>query len=335
MKLLRPATILLLVCLVATSTNAQYQPQQNYQPRQYQPQQHQPQQPQQQPVQYQPAQGQPVQQIQPGQVQPGQVQPGQGFVPQGFQLNQVEQTYLDQVLDQWEKQSSQVSTFYCKFTRLAYDPVFGPGASQHKHEESGVVSYQKPDKGSFQIKKVKAWDAAKQEYLENPNIIGEHWVCDGKSVFEYKNEQKLLVERPIPPNMQGKSIVDGPLPFLFGAEAAKLKARYWMRIDHRSEENQIRLVAAPKRQSDAMNYRFVELMLDKQKMLPVAMQVHLPNQSRAVYTFDIAGAKVNNRINQLWNQMFQTPRTPLGWKKVVEDPTTQQMAQPNQGAALR
>ncbi len=295
---------------------AQYQPQPNYQqPRQ--------------PRQYQPAPQQ-----QPAVQQPGPAQ-GQPFVPQGFNLNQIEQTYLDQVLDQWEKQSSQVSTFYCEFTRLAYDPVFGPGATKHKLEESGELSYQKPDKGSFKIKKVKAWDAAQQDYIENPNIVGEHWVCDGKSVFEYKNEQKLLVERPIPPEMQGKSIVDGPLPFLFGAEADKLKKRYWMRIDHRSAENEIRLVATPKRQSDAMNYRMVELMLDKQKMLPIAMQVHMPNDSRAVYTFDIADAKVNNRLNQLWNQMFQTPRTPFGWKKIVEQPQAQQMAQPNQGAALR
>ena len=55
-------------------------------------------------------------------------------------------------------------------------------------------------------------------------------MCDGKSVFEYRHQDKHLVERPIPKELQGQSIVDGPLPFLFGAEAAKLKARYWLRI---------------------------------------------------------------------------------------------------------
>ncbi len=253
----------------------------------------------------------------------------QAFVPEGFKLNTIEQTFLNQVLDQWEQQSGQIQTFHCDFTRLVYDPVFGPGKDQYKNDESGELSYQQPDKGSFQINEVKAWDAKSKQYLVNPNIIGERWVCDGKSVFEYKTEQKLLVERPIPPEMQGKSIVDGPLPFLFGAEAEKLKKRYWMRIDHRSAKNQIRIVAAPKRQTDAANYRYVELMLDKDRMLPIAMQVHNPDQSRTVYTFDLAGAQINSRMTQLWNQLFQSPRTPFGWTRQVESPPAQQMAQPS------
>ena len=65
---------------------------------------------------------------------------------------------------------------------------------------------------------------AKGDWVKQTDAIGEHWVCDGKSVFEYRHDQKQLVERPIPPQLQGKAIVDGPLPFLFGAEAAKLKA---------------------------------------------------------------------------------------------------------------
>lgn len=256
------------------------------------------------------------------------IAPQQPFVPQGYKLNTIEQTFLNQVLDQWEQQSGQIQTFSCEFTRLVYDPVFGPGDDNYKNEEKGELSYQQPDKGSFQIKEVKAWDAKQQQHLLNPHIIGEHWVCDGKSVFEYKTEQKMLVERPIPPEMQGKSIVDGPLPFLFGAEAEKLKKRYWMRIDHRSAENQIRIVARPKLKADAANYREVELMLDKGRMLPIAMQVHNLDNSRTVYTFDMDGAQINSRMTQLWNQLFQSPRTPFGWTRQVEQPPAQQMAQP-------
>lgn len=256
------------------------------------------------------------------------------FVPQGFQLNTIEQTFLNQVLDQWEEQSSKVNTFHCQFTRLVYDPVFGPGKDpgtgidRHKLEEQGELSYQKPDKGSFHIKSTKAWDAAKAIHIANSAIIGEHWVCNGKAVFEYKTETKQLVERTLPPELQGTNIVDGPLPFLFGAEAAKLKERYWLRIDPRSAKNQIRLVAMPKRKSDAANYRYVELMLDKQRMMPIAMQVHHPDESRAVYTFDLDGAQVNGRMAQLWNQLFQSPRTPFGWTRVVDPQATQQLAQP-------
>ena len=253
-----------------------------------------------------------------------QTQPAAAGGPVEFRLDATQQAYLDQVLDAWEQQSGQIKTFSCDFTRLVYDPVFGPGKDLHRNEEQGVLSYQNPDKGSFQIKEVRVWDAKLQQHVTDGNTVGEHWVCDGKSVFEYKHTQKQLVERPIPPEMQGKSIVDGPLPFLFGAEAEKLKRRYWMRVDPRAQQGTIWLVAQPKRQEDAANYRRVELMLDAQRMLPSAMRVTMPDQSWTVYTFKLADAQINSRMTQLWNQLFQSPRTPLGWKRIVEQPSMAQ-----------
>ncbi|TWT88871.1 hypothetical protein Mal64_23590 [Pseudobythopirellula maris] len=248
--------------------------------------------------------------------------------PAGFKLDAIAQAHLDQVLDAWEKQSGQINTFQCPFERLVYDPVFGPGQETPNTVDDGRLSYQQPDKGSFEIQKVRRWDPTQKTHVEDSVAIGEHWVCDGKSIYEYKTQQKQLVERPIPPEMQGKSIVDGPLPFLFGAEAAKLKARYWLRIDPRSPENQIRLHAMPRFQRDAANYRAVELMLDRQKMLPVAMQVHMPDGSRTVYTFKLADASVNSRVTQIWNSLFQSPRTPYGWTRIVDQQPAAQAAQP-------
>ncbi|MGL4513152.1 MAG: hypothetical protein ACRCT8_08680 [Lacipirellulaceae bacterium] len=250
--------------------------------------------------------------------------PAEPTPPTGFELNAMDQAYLDQVLDKWQVESAKVQTFTSEFTRLVYDPVFGPGDNLHRNEERGRLSYQQPDKGSFQITEVKTWDAAQQQHIESPAAIGEHWVCDGEAVYEYKNEQKQLVVRPLPDELRGKSIVDGPLPFLFGADAAKLKARYWMKVDPRSPEGQLRLSATPKFQSDAANYSQVDLMLDAQRMLPTAMQVHLPGGARNVYTFQLEQAEVNSRMTQLWNTLFQSPRTPMGWTRVVEQPRTAQ-----------
>ena len=52
----------------------------------------------------------------------------------------------------------------------------------------------------------------------------------GQSIFEYKFNDKKLVERPLPPEMRGERIADGPLPFLFGPKADEMKARYWIRV---------------------------------------------------------------------------------------------------------
>ena len=267
-------------------------------------------------------------------------QPQASRAPAGFNLPAVQQQYLDQVLTQWEASSGKIRTFSCDFTRFEYDPVFGPGVNEetnqqrHKTEGSGTVSYQQPDKGSFQVKKLRAWDAANQAYAENPNLIGDHWVCDGKSVFQYRHDQKQLVETPIPPDMQGKNIADGPLPFLFGAKANDLKQRYWLRIDPRAPEGAIWITAMPKRRVDAANYRQVEVMLDSARMLPYAMRVTQPDTSQSTYAFDLPNAKINSRsLSALWSQMFSAPRTPWGWKKVVEPPQTAMNTQP--GAAAR
>lgn len=266
-----------------------------------------------------------------------------------FQLTPTEQAYLDQVLNAWEAQGDKVSTFNCKFTRFTYN-AFAPAANMHFREEAGEVSYQKPDKGSFKIEQTKQWVAApvapgqnagavkqapKGEYQVMAEIVGDHWVCDGKSVFEYRHHQKQLVVQPIPADMQGEQIVNGPLPFLFGAKADDLKKRYWMRVHPNPDQNIIHLVAMPKSRRDAANYKAVELMLDRRKLMPSAMQVHEPDGSRSVYKFDLSKASVNSRVDRLWNMLFQSPRTPIGWKRVVEDGTRQAAAGAAQPQAAR
>ena len=127
----------------------------------------------------------------------------------------------------------------------------GPGNDLPLNKKKGDLSYHKPDKGSFQITEVRVWQAtpvpaggappaqANGDWIVQPKAIGEHWVCDGENVYEYRHDQKQMVVRPIPPAMRGKAIVDGPLPFLFGADAAKLKARYFMRAEQPQNPNEI------------------------------------------------------------------------------------------------
>lgn len=266
-------------------------------------------------------------------------------VPPGFRLNQLELSYLDQVLNTWKQRSDQIGIFKCPFERWEYNASFGPGPNIPLNKDNGELSYQKPDKGSFKITKVNTWQAdpappgeaspaqIKGTWVEQPKAIGEHWVCDGKAVYEYREDQKQLVERPIPPEMQGKAIVDGPLPFLFGADPEKLKDRYWMRIQQQPNAEEIWLQSMPKYQADAANYSQVDVVLDRAQLLPKAMQVHLPNGDRHVYIFDLAGASVNGHLDRL-RSLFQRPVTPLGWKRVVEEGPGQEPPKPPQQAGL-
>jgi TIGR03009 family protein len=263
--------------------------------------------------------------------------------PPGFELNAIEDGMLNQVLDTWQVQSGKVTRFSCSFERLEYN-AFSPkvnGEEQPLNQCKGELSYSQPDKGSFQITEIRTFKVTppapgqppdaplKGDWVVQPNAIGEHWVCDGKSVFEYRHQDKQLVERPIPAALQGKSIVDGPLPFLFGAERTKLRARYWLRIENQQDKETIWLTALPRFQEQAADYSKVEVMLDRTKLLPKAMRIQMPDGSRHVYIFDIANAKVNQGFAIL-ARLFDRPRVPRGWKHVVEQAPVNQAANPKQ-----
>jgi TIGR03009 family protein len=261
--------------------------------------------------------------------------PAPPFVLSDVALNDVRQT-----LQVWQAASDKVKTFKSDFKRLEYDNVWNEGSERPMIISDGVLSYSKPDRGSFEIQKINRWTKtdpnnaapdAPGEYLEQKEEIGEHWVCDGKAIYEYDQRNKQLRETVIPEDLRGVNIVDGPLPFLFGAKADKLMERYWIRVKQ-SDAAQIFLEAYPRRQSDSVNYERVEVILDRKTMQPTAIQVYLPGgQQRHVYTF--AEPTVNGTMDAVFGSLFKAPRTPIGWKRVRVEETELPPATPPQSAS--
>ncbi len=257
-----------------------------------------------------------------------------------FVLNDVEQQFVFQTLKMWETESAKINTFNADFERLDYDAVWGPGGETPNVLCKGTLSYSKPDKGSFKIDKISRWTKADPQnpapdapgtFVEQKDEVGEHWVCDGKAVYEYNHHEKQLVVTSIPAEMRGTAIVDGPLPFLFGAEAQKLMDRYWIR-PKQSDAEQLWLEAFPRRATDAVNYDSVEIILDRKTMQPSALMVVLPGkQQKHVYKFETP--TINGKLDAWFGGLFSAPRTPLGWKRVVVDqpPAPAQAANPAAG----
>jgi hypothetical protein len=216
-----------------------------------------------------------------------------GPVPPPFVLTPDEARYVEVTLQQWEKKSAEINTYRAEFARYDYDETFGPQGPQAMWMRSGFVSYSKPDRGSFKIESNSLWTKtdpnnplpdAPGEYVPQKDVVGEHWVCDG------------------------------PLPFLFGAEATKLLERYWIRpFPH---DKLIHLQAVPKRQSDAMNYDVVEVMLNPQTMYPVGIQMVLPG-GKQKYAYAFKEPTVNSKLEALFGDLFKAPTKPLGWERVV------------------
>jgi len=244
-----------------------------------------------------------------------------------FRLTPQHAAYLDRVLNVWEQHSNGVKTFDCDFFRWVYDPVFGP-RNQPKHVDWGKIKYASPDRGMFRVKKTQKG----RDMVDVEPERAEHWVCDGKSVFEHNYAKKRLTEYKLPPELHGKAIEDGPLPFLFGANATKLKRRYFMRvITPQNVKDQIWLEAHPRFQQDAANFRRAELILKAKDMSPFALQIFAPNgKNHTVYQFE--NIVRNDPLRILKGNPFQAS-TPFGWQKTVEAPRAPQVgSRPAEGA---
>jgi TIGR03009 family protein len=249
--------------------------------------------------------------------------------PPPFQLAPPQQQFVDQVLNTWEQSSTNVKTFKCTFEHFQYIVAIA-GRDIPLHVNRGELSYQRPDKGSFKVDQVGTWNNNRQkpDWPIDKNAVGEHYVCDGQKVYVYNHRAKQLEISPIPADLQGQQIVDGPLPFLFGAKAQKLKERYWIQPT-KSDEKEIWLDARPKFAADAANYRQVEVILDRKELLPRAIKVYRPNGDEDVYLFALEDAKVNDPLAQFFG-VFARPKVPWGWD-VIEHPEPQGPAQPPAG----
>jgi TIGR03009 family protein len=257
----------------------------------------------------------PAQQPPAAQQTPAAPQPPADPLPKTAQ----EQQQLDDMLRIWQQTSAAIATFSCEFTLWEYDPVFGPQTTPKK-ESKGEIKYARPDKGMYHV--TSTYDLVAKTTTKD----GEHWVSDGAAIFEFKQATKELIERRLPPELQGKAISDGPLPFVFGVDANKMKQRYWMQIiTPPDRKGEIWLVAYPRKRQDAANFQRVEIILSGADLLPQALQMYEPNGvNRKVYAF--ASISKNNPLHRVRDffAVFVAPQTPGGWKRVVEEPNPPQ-----------
>lgn len=299
----------------------------------------------QQPIGGQPAGGQPggpqpagpqpgVQpQIPPSQLPPAQIAPAPQMPDWARNMNPAELQWLDQVLGFWEQRSGKIKTFSCKFQCWEYN-AFGPPGKAQKFSD-GVIKYAQPDKGLYRVENLSVYDPPpagapppeKPKYVAQDKSLGEHWVCDGKQIFQFDAQSRRVIILPLPPGMQGQAIADGPLPFMFGAKAQTIKARYWVRGLPNNPQGKYLLEAVPKSREDARNFKMVHILLDQAEFLPDMLQIFEPNATpqngfRKTYQFSERQTTEEGKFTldfwKLFEREFYEPKIPGGWKKEVQ-----------------
>jgi TIGR03009 family protein len=236
--------------------------------------------------------------------------------PAPFTLTPQEEAQVDRVLNLWEERNRQIKTFDCSFKRWTYDLVFARQDQplQPKFVEVGVIKYAAPDRGLFRIDKEER--DGKEVAIEDARA--EHWLCDGSSIYQYLPAKKKVEEHKLPAELRGKAIANSPLPFLFGAEAQRLKQRYFIRLITPPDvaKEQIWLEAYPRFQQDAANFHRATFSITSKDMSPFALQLVQPNgKDYVTYRFD--DIVVNDRLRLFQGNPFR-PFTPWGWQMVPD-----------------
>jgi len=304
----------------------------------------------------QPQSGQPqagqAQATQPqgGQPQANQQQGDQAQHPLAgvpFILSSAEQAEMDQLLAAWEQQSNGTKRLEAKFRRWHFDPLAAP-AGVHATWAEGVIKYGAPDMGLFRVDQLKFFSGiveSKPTYKSVDGQFGEHWVCNGKELLEFDRSKKECRIQQLPPEMQGKDILESPLPFVFNLNAARIKERYWVRRIE-APAGVFVIEAHPKRQADRAQYLFVRIVINDKTFLPQALILYGPNfnpTTAAAYDHYEFMDVERNTLRQgmaAWGTLFINERPPADWK-VIRDvfrpagPQQPQMAQPGAEKTLR
>jgi TIGR03009 family protein len=230
---------------------------------------------------------------------------------------------LLKIMQDWEWHSAKIQTLNGKHTRIVYNLVF-----ETERRSNGQFFYEQPDHGRIDMKGMEPGrDAVSRRNGKSgqPYRIEadkqERWVCTGQEVMQINDTEKTYEIYPLPPNMQGQNIINGPLPFLFGMKVDEAKRRFNLTLLG-ANDKLAKIEVIPRLQMDANNYKRAVIMLDLQTYLPSAVQLVDPAGAlETVYVFsdlqpNHAGIKAT--IANMWGRDPFKPA--LNGYKIVQAP---------------
>ncbi len=217
---------------------------------------------------------------------------------------------LERVLNDWETKTARITKLRGRHQRFEYDSVF-----QVEKRAVGSFWYQSPDKGRIDF------NVKGQPNIPNPPVnpgkLGPDgqpyrveaeapaiWNCDGVNILQVNIPDKTYDQIEIPVRQRGENILDGPLPFLFGVKAEKLKARYILELGDKHDPQgkatsraQYHIIAKPLNANDARNWSRAEVLLNAKYCIPKAIRLIDPAGTKeTVYTFALNQMRPNEKL---------------------------------------
>ncbi|MAG92714.1 MAG: hypothetical protein CMJ48_03035 [Planctomycetaceae bacterium] len=238
---------------------------------------------------------------------------------------------FERILKKWSDESAKIKKLKGQHTQFEYDTVY----NVEKRTE-GVLYFEAPDKGRIDMKpaSIKGQVSSKKDKKTGKpfRLVGgdpQRWVCDGKLVMRIDDKEKTYEKVAIPPEAQGKNMMDGPLPFLFGMPPEKLKRRYLLKLQVNNTERII-IAAKPRTAQDAQNYKEAQIILNPKTYLPSAIRLVNPTgNSETVYVFKDLVVNGRKSLNPFAGSPFKPSL--FRYKQAQINRTAAQQGSPGRG----
>ncbi|WP_437206239.1 hypothetical protein [Planctomicrobium sp. SH664] len=194
----------------------------------------------------------------------------------------------DALLQMWEQKSSQLPKMQGEFVRREYESTF-----QVVKFAEGEYFYEIPDKGRLELRtppasKIPTGPVVNQAKNYAPQAdVPKVWVCNGAEILDIDPVAKSYNRVQIPEQLRGTRIGEGPLPFLFGMKADRLKNRYTLGLGaFHNPEKMIHIVAYPKMWAEQREFQRAEVLLNPQTFLPTHVKMWDPSGNKeTLYQF--------------------------------------------------
>lgn len=249
---------------------------------------------------------------------------------------------LEQILHNWSQATRQIKELKGEHNRFVYDHVF-----ETETQAKGKFYYRAPDMGRIDLHPYKY---APNQVSQKRNAQGqpftlvedkpEKWICDGERLMQVNEQERQVDVYPIPEDSRGTSIMNGPLPFLFGMPPEVAKRRYQLTLVSDDSERCI-VEAVPRLQSDAANYKKAAILLEKKTWLPKAVKLYDPaGNKETVFAFENLeqpgeGGFGKNVISLVFPEKDPFFLDPKRYKFVYNTPVAPPQAAPPQSAPPR
>ena len=227
---------------------------------------------------------------------------------------------LEQLLRDWAAASDKIERLEGAHLRRVYDMTY-----EVEKLSQGRFYFETPDKGRINISPIAVTPKMVDQRssgavptkkrkdgkpFELKSDQEECWSCDGLRVYEMDVAQKQARVAQLPADVQGKNIMDSPLPFLFGMPPEKAKRRFAMSlmrpIDPASGRASLHIL--PKLPQDSGNWASADVILNLKTFLPEAVQLVDPAGTKiTVYSFSSLKVNENKFIDAIIDN--QDPKT--------------------------